>query len=59
MGSNMIRSLKHCLGIAGSKSKWNFHKYLISREASKVLAFDSARQPDDKELLRKIDEFIQ
>ncbi len=45
--------------ITGSKPKWNFHKYLINRDASKVLAFDSATQPDDKDLLKKIDEFLK
>lgn len=45
--------------ITGSKPKWNFHKYLINREANKVLAFDSTTKPDDPDLLKKIDEFLK
>lgn len=44
--------------ITGSRPKWNFHKYLISRDGSKVLAFGSFTKPDDKELLARIDEFL-
>lgn len=44
--------------ITGSAPAWNFHKYLISRDGGKILAFGSAIQPDDKNLLRKIDEFL-
>jgi glutathione peroxidase len=44
--------------ITDSRPKWNFHKYLISRDGKKVLAFGSFTKPDDKELLAKIDEFI-
>ena len=45
--------------ITGSTPGWNFHKYLINRDATKVLAFGSATTPEDKELLKKIDEFLK
>ena len=45
--------------ISGSKPKWNFHKYLINRDASQVLAYPSSTKPDDKDLLKKIDEFLK
>ena len=45
--------------ITGSKPAWNFHKYLISRDGGKVLAFGSQTTPDDKQLLLKIDEFLR
>jgi glutathione peroxidase len=41
-----------------SRPKWNFHKYLISRDGSKVVAFGSTTTPDDKALLAKVDEFL-
>ena len=44
--------------MTGSRPKWNFHKYLISRDATRVVAFGSTTRPDDKELLRNIDEFL-
>ncbi len=45
--------------ITGSKPKWNFHKYLINRDASQVVAYSSFTKPDDKDLLKKIDEFLK
>lgn len=45
--------------ITGSPPKWNFHKYLISRDTSQVLAFGSSTPPDDPVLLQKIDEFLK
>jgi len=45
--------------ITGSKPKWNFHKYLINRDASQVVAYSSSTKPDDRDLLKKIDEFLK
>ncbi|MCE1238817.1 MAG: glutathione peroxidase [Azonexaceae bacterium] len=44
--------------ITGSTPKWNFHKYLISRDGREVVAYTSLTKPDDSDLLRKIDEFL-
>lgn len=44
--------------VTGSKPKWNFHKYLINRDATKVVAYTSFTKPDDKDLLQKIDQFL-
>ncbi len=44
--------------ITGSRPKWNFHKYLINRDATQVVAFTSVTTPDDRDLLKKIDEFL-
>ncbi len=45
--------------ITGSTPKWNFHKYLISRDARQVVAYTSFTKPEDKDLLAKIDEFLK
>jgi len=45
--------------ITGSTPRWNFHKYLINRDASKVLAFGSLTKPNDPALLARIDEFLK
>jgi len=45
--------------ITGSTPKWNFHKYLISRDGRQVIAFGSMTSPDDKELLARIDQFLK
>lgn len=44
--------------ITGSSPRWNFHKYLINRDATQVLAFGSMTKPEDRELLDKINEFL-
>lgn len=44
--------------ITGSTPKWNFHKYLINRDGSQVVAYTSLTKPDDRDLLKKIDEFL-
>jgi glutathione peroxidase len=44
--------------VTDSRPKWNFHKYLINRDATQVLAYGSFTKPDDKELLKTIDEFL-
>lgn len=45
--------------ITGSTPKWNFHKYLINRDATQVVAYSSFTKPEDKDLLKKIDEFLK
>ena len=45
--------------ITDSKPRWNFHKYSINRDATQVAAFGSLTKPDDKALLKKIDEFLK
>ena len=44
---------------SGAEPKWNFHKYLISRDATQVVSFTSLTSPDSKDLLKKIDEFLK
>jgi glutathione peroxidase len=45
--------------ITGSRPRWNFHKYLISRDASQVVAYSSFTKPEDADLLKKIEEFLR
>ncbi|KAB2925891.1 MAG: glutathione peroxidase [Dechloromonas sp.] len=45
--------------ITGSRPRWNFHKYLINRDASQVVAYGSMTAPDDKALLARIEEFLR
>lgn len=44
--------------ITDSRPQWNFHKYLINRDATRVIAYGSRTSPEDKDLLKKIDEFL-
>jgi glutathione peroxidase len=38
----------------GQQPRWNFHKYLIDRNGSRVISFESAVAPDDKRLLEAL-----
>jgi glutathione peroxidase len=45
--------------MSGSKPRWNFHKYLINRDGTQVVAYTSFTKPEDRSLLKKIDEFLR
>lgn len=45
--------------LTGSHPKWNFHKYLINRDTSQVLAYGSSTTPNDPALVNKINEFLK
>jgi glutathione peroxidase len=43
---------------AGEYPRWNFHKYLLDRDGRLVGSYRSAVEPDDPELVRKIEELL-
>lgn len=43
----------------GDWPKWNFHKYLITRNGSEVQSFSSMIAPDDPALLAAIDRLLE
>jgi len=43
----------------GQRPKWNFHKYLVARDGKTVASFASDVEPDSKELLAKVEEFLK
>lgn len=45
--------------MTGSRPRWNFHKYLINRDATQVVAYSSFTRPEDADLLKKIEEFLR
>jgi len=40
------------------RPRWNFHKYLIARDGSKVASFGSKVEPESRELTARIEEFL-
>ena len=42
----------------GAAPRWNFHKYLIDRNARRVVSFESAVAPDDPQLAREIERLL-
>jgi len=58
-GSEAHPFFRQLAEITGSAPKWNFHKYLINRDATRVAAFSTLTAPDAPKLRRKIDEFLR
>ena len=58
-GSDANSFYQKLAATTGSTPKWNFHKYLINRDASQIVAYSSFTKPDDKDLVSKIDEFLK
>ena len=42
----------------GERPKWNFHKYLISRDGTKVSSFGSKVEPDSPEFVARVEELL-
>lgn len=42
----------------GERPKWNFHKYLVSRDGKTVLSFPSKVEPDSPEFMKKVEELL-
>ena len=58
-GSDANALFKQLGKLTGDTPSWNFHKYLINRDATQVVAYTSFTKPDDRDLLKKIDEFLK
>jgi glutathione peroxidase len=39
----------------GASPKWNFHKYVVSRDGNAVQSFASTVEPDDAAFVREIE----
>lgn len=44
---------------AGKPPRWNFNKYLVSADGTKVIHFGRRVTPDDKDFLSKLKEFLK
>ena len=49
---------KKLIAQSGVSPKWNFNKYLISREGEVVSTYGSSVKPDSIELISKIEELL-
>ena len=43
---------------SGERPRWNFHKYLVSRDGTKVASFGSKVEPESKEFVDRVEEFL-
>jgi glutathione peroxidase len=44
--------------VTGDRPKWNFHKYLVSRDGKTVASFPSKVEPESSEFVRKVEELL-
>jgi glutathione peroxidase len=44
---------------SGERPKWNFHKYLVSRDGTKVASFGSKVEPESPEFIAKVEAFLE
>jgi glutathione peroxidase len=42
----------------GERPKWNFHKYLVSRDGKTAVSFPSKVEPDSPELVARIEQLL-
>ena len=42
----------------GERPKWNFHKYLIARDGKTVASYKSAVDPESKDFIAKVEEYL-
>lgn len=42
----------------GERPKWNFHKYLIARDGTRVASFASEVEPDSRAFVSKVEELL-
>jgi glutathione peroxidase len=49
---------KYLAGATGEQPRWNFHKYLIDRDGRVVASLPSQVTPDDKRLVKMIEELL-
>ena len=42
----------------GQRPEWNFHKYLIARDGTRVASFASKVEPESKEFTAKVEEYL-
>ena len=56
-GKNAHSLFKH-LGDKTSSPKWNFYKYIVSKDRQTVTKFNSKTTPDDAELIKVIEQSL-
>ncbi len=57
-GQDASPLFKQLSKITDTSPKWNFYKYLISRDGTKVKSFNSATDPMDTQFLAEVDKLI-
>src|SRR5882672_2587483 len=46
-------------GATGERPRWNFHKYVITRDGTRVASFGSKVEPESRDFVARIEEFLK
>jgi glutathione peroxidase len=58
VGANANALFQELAAKTGKPPRWNFHKYLLDRAGKPVASFESAVEPDDRELTTQIEKLL-
>ena len=53
-GGNPNPLFKMLIAKTGTTPKWNFYKYLVSRDGQSIKSFNSMTSPDDKAFIAEV-----
>lgn len=57
-GKSAAPFYQHLAAVTGEEPRWNFHKYLVDRNGRVVASFPSQVTPDDRRLVRMIEDLL-
>ena len=58
VGANANPLFKELAAKTGKPPRWNFHKYLLDRTGQPVAVFESAIEPEDRQVTSQIDKLL-
>ena len=58
VGANANPLFKELAAKTGKPPRWNFHKYLLDRTGQPVAVFESAVEPEDRQVTSQIDKLL-
>ena len=58
VGANANPLFKELTAKTGKPPRWNFHKYLLDRTGQPVAVFESAIEPEDRQVTSQIDKLL-
>jgi glutathione peroxidase len=57
-GSNANPLFRELAAKTGKAPRWNFHKYLVDRAGQPVAVFESAVEPEDRQVIAQIEKLL-
>jgi glutathione peroxidase len=57
-GRNANPLFKQLASVSSTPPRWNFYKYLVSRDGSKVSAFNSTVEPQDPRFIKALETML-